>query len=239
MSDSNQPTTAQHDGTPAVADLDDLAAADISALLDDELEHDRLLEVIDLLVDDAGSRNFYRRSRVLGGLMAAHEPLPTVDASRETWHRIATAVGAPAPDLEPSSRRRSLVIGPWLAAAALLVAVAAGVLLSIGGAPTTGPGPDPAAVEEEQLADITVGSRPDSMTEERFITLATELLEADRRYRREMVEIINAVDSESSGESRSDEPLRFGEGPESSLLERDLDTIEDGRVDRDLSVRRF
>jgi hypothetical protein len=209
--------------------------ADLSALVDGELERQRLLQVIDRLVEEPSARHFYRRARVLDGLVEATEPLPRAEAPTEVWQRIATATGQ-APGTLPFRvhslpRLSTRIFAPLAAAAALVIAVSLGFWVNAQ-RPTRGALMEVGAVD---VGDITIGGRAGQMTDERFFALATEILEADRHYRRELVEVIQLVESALPSEMGSAEPTRLGE--ETSLVADELDTVPDGRVDRDLAVR--
>ncbi|HUP24335.1 MAG TPA: hypothetical protein VNB06_15495 [Thermoanaerobaculia bacterium] len=209
--------------------------AELSALVDGELESQRLLQVIDRLVEESSARRFYRRARALDGLVEATEPLPRTEAPNEVWQRIASATGQ-SPGTLPF-RARSLprlstrILAPLVAAAALVIAVSLGVWANAQ-RPTRGALMEVGAAD---VGDITIGGRAGQMTDERFFALATEILEADRHYRREMLEVIQLVESALPSEMGSAEPTRLGE--ETSLVADEIDTVPDGRVDRDLAVR--
>jgi hypothetical protein len=209
--------------------------ADLSTLVDGELEPQRMLAVIDRLVEDPGSRAFYRRARALDGLVEATEPLPRTEAPNEIWQRIANATGQ-SPGTLPF-RARTLarlspkVLAPLVAAAAVVIAISLG-LWTNSHRGTPGEPVDIAAIDS---GDITIGGREGQMTDERFLALATEILEADQHYRREMIEIIQLVESALPSEMGSAEPTRLGD--ETSLVADEIDTVPDGRVDRDLDVR--
>ena len=66
-----------------------------------------------------------------------------------------------------------------------------------------------ATSESSEVADdleaVTVGSRPDAMSDTRFLALARELLEADRRYRDEMLLLMESVREKPMVEHSTDE----------------------------------
>jgi negative regulator of sigma E activity len=215
----------------------EMLEADLSALVDGELEPARLLAVIDRLVEEPRSRDFYRRARALDGLVEATEPLPRSEAPHEVWQRIASSTGQ-APATLPfraraGSRPWSKLLAPVAAAAAVVLAISLGIWMN-------SERPRVAARDQHadvalETSDITIGGREGQMTDERFLAIATEILEADRRYRREMAEIIDLVESALPSEMGTAEPSRLGE--ETSLVSDEIDTAPDGRVDRDLDVR--
>jgi hypothetical protein len=234
VSDPTNPTRPT-DETLVLSEAERLEI-DLSALVDGELEPQRLLSLIDRLVDEPAARRFYRRVRALDGLVEAVEPLPRAEAPNEVWQRIAAATGQ-TPGALPFRARRGprlapKILAPLVAAAAVVIAISLGVWTNRERAPGA------PAVEEGAAAvesDITIGAREGQMTDERFLALATEILEADQHYRREMVEIIQLVESALPSEMGSAEPSRLGE--ETSLVSDEIDTVPDGRVDRDLDVR--
>jgi hypothetical protein len=229
-------TQIPDDPNPAL-DVDDRAAADISALLDGELPPDRLLEAIDALVDSPECRAFYRRARALDGLIAAAEPSPAEEPPRDVWSRIAQSAGLPGAESLAWGGRRARWIGPLvgtLAATVLVAIVAFGVRNVQRERPES---PRPPAIAETDLDAITIGGNLGEMTDERFLALAEELLGADRHYRREMAEIILTVESAMPSEIGTLEPQRTGEGRESSLARSDLDSAEGGPTSSSRGVR--
>jgi hypothetical protein len=212
---------------------------ELSTLLDGELDHESLLETIDRLLEEPDGQAFYRRARALGGLVDALEGTPRQEAPAQVWSRIATAVGARAAGTSTWRQRTGatqrlspgLRLAGFAAAATLLVAaLVAGWILEQDQR-------DGGRGGEEQIAAITVGGG--SMTDSRFVELATELIEADGRYRREMVEIIQAVEAELPVEMGSAEGPRRGDGLERSLDDPELDPTEASERRESLNLRLF
>ncbi len=186
----------------------------VSELLDGEIEVDRLFEVIDTIALDPGSRQFYLESRALSGLTAAVEPTPHSEPPREIWDLVAercdeSADGswqgvkrklstgplqvatAKAPKARKLRERQHSAFGlgaPTLATAAAVVTLV--FLALIWGRNSLAPQRTSDSVGE--LAQIAVGTS--DMTENRFIDLATEILQADRRYRLELTKLLSEVE---------------------------------------------
>ena len=184
----------------------------VSELLDGEIEVGRLFEVIDTIALDPTSRRFYLDSRALWGLTAAVEPTPHSEPPREIWERVAERSGERADGWKGARRRlgsgplnvssmaspqpRTLRSEqdspgfgfPKLAAAAAVVAIL--FLALVWGRDLVPLGRSNDAVDE--LAQIAVGTS--DMTENRFIDLATEILQADRRYRLELTRLLSEVE---------------------------------------------
>lgn len=85
-----------------------------------------------------------------------------------------------------------------------------------------------------EVRAITVGSRPDQMSDTRFLILAREMLEADRKYRDEMLELMEAVQNQpmverTTGESEASDvppsPNRGGWDRNESDPFRDRPTV--------------
>ncbi|HVS64014.1 MAG TPA: hypothetical protein VMT85_11000 [Thermoanaerobaculia bacterium] len=227
---------AKHPDDPTLSlGLSESSEADVSALLDGELPPDRLLDVIDELVDSEACRTFYRQARALDGLIAAAEPSPNEEPPRDVWTRIADAAGLPGESGWSAQRPRW--IGPLVGTIAATVLVAI-VAFGVRNAQRSAPLPsEPAVVDDSQLEAITIGGNRGAMTDERFLAIAEELLGADRHYRREMAEIILTIESSLPSEMGSLEPQRTGDGVESSLARPELDAIEGGPRSSDLDVR--
>lgn len=224
--------------------------ADLSALVDGELETERLLEVVDRLLDEPAAQRFYRRARALSGMVEAVDAAVRTEAPPEVWRRIAGAV-APNTGSEEATEPQPRNGGAWrtrerrtfgahlpgwaafAVAAALLVAVlATGWLLRR----DTGSLREPAQAADA-IASVDVGQG--NMTDSRFVQIATELLSADRHYRREMVDIIQTVEADLPAEMGSSEDERPNEGVERSLDNPELDPTEASRRRENVDLRIF
>ncbi len=221
------------------AEPHELALAEISALIDGEADVARTLEVVDLLVDSEDAREFYRRSRALDGLVQAAATVPRVEAPAMLWERIAKAT-----EQTPEDRQRARLALPARSSrlrvgGRTLLAAAAVILVGLAGWWTATSlrrnTEQDLSRRAEQLAQISIGSRAGDMNDDRFLELATEILEADRRYRREMLALIGEVESELRVEG-SFEERRLGDLNEGSAR-RSYDQSEGGVRDDQVGIR--
>lgn len=173
--------------------------AELSALLDGEVDRERLLPTLDHLVRCPTCRSFYRRSRALDGTLAllregeAEEPSPEAP-----WEGIRRRAGLRPPRRRPPAWSWPLAAGLLLAAG---LAWAAGSLTL----PTV---PPPGAVLE-----VRVESDRGRMSEERFLELTAELLRADRRYHLALEEVLAEVNRRTFGNEGSVERSAVREEP--------------------------
>ena len=156
----------------------------ISALVDGELPAAEVPAAIDHLLDCPSCQGFYRAVRGLGDLLeeaglARGQAPETEPAPAAVWRRVERHAGSPLSRLPGWTAR---------AAAAALLAVGAWGALQLG---ITGTADRVAAPLEVALAEDA-----GSMTDERFVAIAAELLRADSRYRREMLDVMSTVESE-------------------------------------------
>lgn len=191
---------------------------DLSCLLDGELEPERVLPLLDALLDRPDLQAFYRAGRELDHLIAESvrpDEASAASVAKETreWQwplsRIGTIVGR---------SWRWIPVPTWAigAVAALVVAVLAwkaapdgSTILRIG----------PGAVSE-------MGGRS-SMTDHRFVEMTAELLQAEPRYQRKMLEVMNEVESLRSIPEGSNE----GQGRRSEELGAEDGSRESAQVD--------
>ena len=162
----------------------------VSAWLDGQLERNEQVECLDHLVRCGACRGFYVEARALDGLVAAvRTPAGAEAPSPEIWKRIEWA--ARKKTRQPARRR----IPGWAlrAAAVLVVAVGLSVMLWNG-----------RVVRAPAQAEVLLGQG--SMSEERFVELTREVLQADRRYHSAMYQIMQQVvrDTAESGEASSE-----------------------------------
>lgn len=215
--------------------LEERYLAQVSALIDGEIDREQLLPTLDYLVNTGRAREFYRQARAIDGVLHGFGEKPTREQPGvELWRRIVDDATAVTPAADESSRGDD-VSEPqaphwwsrhgWLAAAATLILA---VLVWVGlGSPvsdqpeSTVDGDRVAALEE-----VTIGGRAGEMTDSRFLSLATELLQADRRYRQEMLELMVAVEERPMTEASTEES-RYGE----STLDYEEDRWEGGESD--------
>ena len=167
--------------------------ADLSAIVDGELDGEPLRQAIDALVRDADLRQFWAESRTMQhSLHAGEGDLAGVTPHSELWNAIEEKV-------KPRAKIFSLNHAPvraWAAAATILLAVG----LSVSGFLKVD-----VPFFHTQQTTVELASDRGSMTEDRFLQLTTELLKADPRYQRKMLEVMEVVNQQAYG-------FRTGEG---------------------------
>ncbi|MBD3167210.1 hypothetical protein GF324_11465 [bacterium] len=160
--------------------------ADISALIDGELEPERTVELMDRIATDERLRQFYRDVRHLQSLVDAAPPKrESAPPPEDLWNRIEKET---KPKQAMVIRLNSTLVKTLAAAAVVLITIGAlaGGLL---------PGQD--KNWREDVIEVDLASQENSMTEQRFIELTTELLRADRRYHRKMYDVMEMVTRQS------------------------------------------
>ena len=171
----------------------------ISTHQDDELEVERLPELLEHLALCRSCRRFYLEGRALAGVLEAiPEMASTQEPPERHWPSILDSAGAGA--------GRRAWAPSWalkLAASLLLVLGLTFLWLRI-----QGPGeivPEP--------TEIALGETPGAMSDERFVEIIKQLLQGDRRYRLTMLQVMAEV--EGGGEEGSGDGLaRVEEGAE-------------------------
>ena len=156
----------------------------LSALLDGELEVTEVVPTCDHLVACEECRAFYLQARTLEERIAEEPPMQG-DALK--GHLEELWLGIRKESLRRQLWRRLRTLVPQ-AAAILLVASASLFLYSRW--------PAPAPVLEPGELEIIVEENRGQMTPSRFLEITTELLRADRRYQREMLQVMAVVDRE-------------------------------------------
>ena len=189
----------------------------ISAMLDGVADKREMLRTMDHLAACSGCRGFYQRSRALDKrldevrLDAGELPMPG-----DLWERIATEANL----VEPARIRRLKTVarGALLAAAALVFAFT----LPFWFGPAS---PEPQGFDG---VEVVLESNRGTMTDRRFVMLAKELLESDRRYHQQLYRIMDDLreswpeletDEEISEEEVSEE-MRLPELPLSEIASR-------------------
>ncbi|MEZ4648554.1 MAG: hypothetical protein R3E97_07155 [Candidatus Eisenbacteria bacterium] len=161
---------------------------ELSALLDGELDREERTAILDRLATDGECRNVYLEMRRMEEVVRSAE-LPGTLPGR-IWRTIQTRVGMTPRRSRERAWLRPVAVPMWaMSAAAVLVLT----LLLWGNVPTVTP---PSALRPQPGVTIQVGLGEDkaSMDDERFVELTTELLRADRRYHRKMLEVMQEVD---------------------------------------------
>ena len=175
----------------------------LSAFLDGELPAGAAAGALEHAFACASCRAFFAAARRLQELATAigadpeEGATPAVEpAADRTWERIRSASGLDSPP-----RRSRFGAAPWLRAAALVaLGLGGGYLLAAvarpaaPGAPATAPAPGIVA------AAVAAPAPGAAMDEQRFVALAQELLAADRKYQRTMLQVLRLVPALESGE---------------------------------------
>ena len=161
----------------------------ISALLDGEATRADTMLVLDHLPQCDSCRDFYRQARELQDFVDASPLVPGATVATEL--RAQQSGAALLLQQEDTVARRAVVIplerAPrwiWGLAASLLIALGFG-LGHVGSAA-------PGALQSGVL-QVEIGANAGDMTDERFVTLAVELLQADRKYHQKMGEVLREV----------------------------------------------
>jgi len=181
----------------------------ISAMLDGQAEPREMLAAMDHIVTCGDCRDFYRKARALDRRL---EEVRTATAARplpgDLWVRIATAAA-----LSPPARERRFIRiarGAALAAAILVLALVLPQWLGKA---------SPGSLESAGV-EVVLESNRGGMTDQRFVMLAKELLESDRRYHQQLYRIMDDLratwpdlDSEEFSEEEVPEEMRIREQP--------------------------
>ncbi len=175
--------------------------ADLSAIVDGELDGEPLRRAVDALAVSPELRRFWAESRELQtSLRAGKEDRAGVTPREGLWDVIEAKAKPPA---------RTFALGhvptrAWAAAATILIAIS----LALSGFLKVD---IPAFHSPERT--VQLAGDPGSMTEDRFLELTTELLKADPRYQRKMLEVMQVVNQQAYGFQTGErqgrgEPLR-------------------------------
>ncbi|MDP8206136.1 MAG: hypothetical protein P9L92_05685 [Candidatus Electryonea clarkiae] len=158
--------------------------SNISALIDGELEPEALLITLDKLVDDNQCIEFYEDTRKMQQRLGAGD-FPHSDSKlpQDLWNKIERKSGLNRPLIVKLFGKTSPV---WAAAATIFFVFSlwAGGVLEFK-IPQFG----------DRTISLTLGENEGKMDEERFVELTAELLKADKRYHRKMLDVMEAVDS--------------------------------------------
>ena len=159
----------------------ELPETSVSALVDGELESTDVVATADHLIDCPSCRDFYRKARALSDLVLEAElPRDLEPAPEAVWRRIesqrARKIGRPA---RAGWRRWAPRV-----AAVLLLGVAVWLLTQAPRTLRAGSG---------DVVEVVLEQDPGRMSEARFIEVLKEVLEADRRYHRKMLEVMQAA----------------------------------------------
>jgi len=179
----------------------------ISVLLDGELKADEQLELMDHVLTCTDCALFYHDARSLQQLVDAvdpaalrmapeHRALQHSAAERRTPEPEETAALA-GPTREPFWHRLwPMPAWSWAAAAAVVMVAAIGLWAMLPGPILTVQAAD--GTEGGEDADVTVvlDEQEEHMTEDRFVALVVELLQAGPRYQNKMAEVLRLADDQ-------------------------------------------
>ncbi|MDA8019233.1 MAG: anti-sigma factor [Thermoanaerobaculia bacterium] len=208
--------------------------ADLSAILDGEVEMVDLKRTLDHLVACPRCAEFYRRSRDLGQAVASSRETSKypeesdaselmIDPPPELWQRIAERApwneteSHPRSAITPASRSRRralmewaprlaaafvLVLGLWMMQLVVRESGSAGFFRETSEASTD-------HLAKDELTESRIGESLPEMSDERFVELATEVLEADPRYHYEMLAVMKTatrgIDREGTVDHRKED----------------------------------
>jgi len=189
----------------------ELCEIELSAVLDGEADGETLPTALDHLVTCRACQAFYRGARAVDAAVARGQADPPPE---RVWRRIEAEVRVrrfafPA--------RRAAV---WAARLAAAVLVGAG-LWSLGVL-------RPPSLPVGDAVEVRLEADRGDMSDERFVRLTTELLRADRRYHRKMMDILAVVNRDLLVEEGG-EGWRESEFPNAALASGgDTDTAARG-----------
>ena len=226
--------------TNEVSAVDEQYFARISSLLDGEFEQDQLLETLDFLVGTQQARKFYKNARALQGLVESAESTEARTQVRPDptgWAAVTKRLqdgpqeaevptrATPFPLSKPSPPANENQGPSWimgLAAAALLATVGWLSVQFLDSVPRGNTPPETATVRDgSSTPELTIGAEEGHMTDSRFIELATEIVEADRKYREEMLALMTAIQAPPMVESTSADTGSSASGIDQELARQD------------------
>lgn len=180
----------------------------LSELLDGELPPALAAEAVEHAFACASCREFFRAARRLG-IVAREESAVALaedglgaarsDESDALWERVRSAGG-----LGAFADQRTAGTSRWLGVAALLALGVGGGWLGRGLAAPAAPATT-AASEPRPGAAVVVSTAPSNMDERRFVALADELLDADPKFQRAMLQVLRLVPALETGEGLGQE----------------------------------
>lgn len=169
----------------------------LSELLDGELPPALAAEAVEHAFACASCREFFRAARRLG--IVAREESAVALAEDALWERVRSAGG-----LGAFADQRTAGTSRWLGVAALLALGVGGGWLGRGLAAPAAPATT-AASEPRPGAAVVVSTAPSNMDERRFVALADELLDADPKFQRAMLQVLRLVPALETGEGLGQE----------------------------------
>ncbi len=156
----------------------------LSAIVDGELSGEELKRTIDALVKDEELRNFWSECRYLEkGITETTQE--KINLPETGWNDIEKKSGLSKPKI---FRLNSVPSGAWVAAASVVILIIFAVVGVLDTSFLTQPGVD--------TIDLAKGNE---MSEDRFLDLTKELLQADSKYHRQMYEVLTLVNQQAYG----------------------------------------
>ena len=150
----------------------------ISAFLDGEADLHEQAELVDHLLDCADCRRFYAQARGFQQRLDALAPVPVPAPARWGIRHLR-------PQLTGAARG-------WLQAAAALLILALG--LALGGRMADPRGLEPRLPSADEAIEVQLASDSGALNDREFLGLTLRLLRGDRRYHRQMLEILKLVE---------------------------------------------
>ena len=163
---------------------------ELSAAIDGVIDPESLLPALDHLVQCTACGEFYRGGRRIEAAVGHAKAGPPPE---RVWSRIEEACATPPLPLTARPTVR------WTLRAAAVVAIGFG-LWATGALRLPGAARPPAALEVQLEGDR------DAMDDERFVRLTAELLRADRRYHRKMMDVLAVVNRHTLVQEGADDP---------------------------------
>jgi hypothetical protein len=188
----------------------------ISALLDGEASREDVLSVLDHLPSCEPCRAFYASAREIQHVIDARSAdVATIEAIEIAAAPLVTA--PPPRRLAPVLSLAAVPRWTWGIAAALLLALAFWLY--------DGPaGPSSLGERRPGVVDITLEADKGRMNEAQFVDLTVQLLQADRKYQRQMLQLLNDVEARRvAREGAADVATPRREGAEAGEPRRILD----------------
>ena len=163
---------------------------ELSALVDGELEREERVKILDRLAMESECRDLYLEIRRMEEVVRSAE-LPGTLPGR-LWRAVQKRVGHPGSVRGSGgwSWLRPVPVPAW----ALGVSAVLLLLLLVWGNVSTLSEPRGPRLQSGVTIRVGLGSDEAGMDDQRFVQLTTELLRADRRYRRKMLEVMQEVD---------------------------------------------
>ena len=161
----------------------ELLEVEVSTLIDGEMEGRAVPGMVDHLLTCPSCREFYRLARGLEAEIAEASGCDVSDLPPGLWSRVESALDT------------ARIVGastPRLRLTAWALGLAAALVLLVGGWSLARLWPASGS-SRPRVLEVQLAGDPGGMSDERFLELTVELLQADRRYHHKMQEIMTAV----------------------------------------------